>query len=190
MATVVLALHYQNEVLHPAGLIKVGMTEGKKGAVAATAGRLLAWARASALPVISVRIAFRPDYADVIQNCKIFRDVVANRAMAEGSWGAAFHEGLGPVEGELVVKHSRVNAFYGSPLEEMLRVLKADRLIVAGVATNSVVETTVRHAADVGYEVVVVADACSSGVERLHEASLDNMRFVATVTTLDEVIGS
>jgi nicotinamidase-related amidase len=73
MATVVLALHYQNEVLHPAGLIKVGMTEGKKGAVAATAGRLLAWARASALPVISVRIAFRPDYADVIQNCKIFR---------------------------------------------------------------------------------------------------------------------
>jgi nicotinamidase-related amidase len=190
MATVVLALHYQNEVLYPGGMIKVGMTEAAHGPVVMAAGRLLAWARASAIPVVSVRIAFRRDHADVIQNCKIFRDVVAKGAMAEGSWGAAFHEGLGPVDGELVVKHSRVNAFYGSPLEEMLRVLKADRLIVAGVATNSVVETTVRHAADMGYEVVVVADACSSGVERLHEASLDNMRYVATVMTLDILIAS
>ncbi len=84
-------------------------------------------------------------------------------------------------------KHSRVNAFYGSQLEEILRVLKADRLIVAGVSTHSVVETTVRHAADMGYEVAVVSDACSAGRQDLHEASLANMDYVAEVMTMDEL---
>ena len=33
---------------------------------------------------------------ELIQNCRIFRDVVAGKAMIEGSWGAAFLDGLGP----------------------------------------------------------------------------------------------
>ena len=52
--------------------------------------------------------------------------------MVEGSWGAEFYEGLGPLGGETVVKHTRVNAFFGSPLEEILRILDARRLIMAG----------------------------------------------------------
>ncbi len=190
MTTVVLALHYQNEVLHEKGNIKVGVAQGSdsRARVKVKAAELLAGVRAAKIPVVSVRIAFNPDHSDVIQNCKIFRDVVANKSMAEGSWGAEFFDGLGPVAGEFVIKHSRVNAFYGSQLEEVLRVLRADRLIVAGVATNSVVETTVRHAADMGYEVAVVADACSSGRPELHEASLANMAYVAEVITVDDLV--
>jgi nicotinamidase-related amidase len=108
--------------------------------------------------------------------------------MIEGSWGAAFHDGLGPEGDEFVVKHTRVNAFYGSPLEEMLRLLQAERLVMGGVATNSVVETSVRHAADMGYAVVVAADACSSGRPDLHDASLENMRYVADVRTVAEIV--
>jgi nicotinamidase-related amidase len=191
MKTVLIAMHYQNEVLHPHGKIRVGVAaeDANRQAVKDNATRLLAAARNFGIPVISVRIAFRPDHADVIQNCRIFRDLVANKAMIEGSWGAEFHEGLGPVGDELVVKHSRVNAFYGSQLEELLRVLKAERLVMAGIATNSVVETSVRHASDMGYAVVVAADACSSGRAELHEASLENMRYVADVKTVAEILG-
>ena len=191
MTTVLLALHYQNEVLHERGAIKAGSSDhgGARARVKIKAAELLAGARRAQIPVISVRIAFRPDHADVIQNCMIFREVVARKAMAEGSWGAEFHEGLGPEPGEHVVKHTRVNAFYGSPLEEVLRVLGATRLLIAGVATHSVVETTVRHAADMGYEVAVVADACSSGRPELHEASLVAMGPVAEVMTLDQLAG-
>ena len=188
MSTVLIALHYQNEVLHERGNIRVGVSEAGGSRVRAKAAELLAGARARQIPVVSVRIAFRPDHADVIRNCKIFRDVVANKSMAEGSWGADFYEGLGPAPGEHVVKHTRVNAFYGSPLEEVLRVLGATRLIVAGIATNSVVETTVRHAADMGYEVAVVGDACSSGHPELHQASLANMAYVAEVLTVGELV--
>ena len=190
MGTVLIAMHYQNEVLDPRGKIKVGIAaeDPNRSTLRQNAARLLTGARDHGIPVISVRIAFNPGHADVIQNCKIFRDVVANGAMVEGSWGAEFHEGLGPIGDEFIVKHSRVNAFYGSQLEEILHVLKADRLIMAGVATNSVVETTARHAADVGYEVIVASDACSCARLALHEASLENMRYIAEVRTVEQLL--
>ncbi len=187
MTTALLALHYQNEVLHPEGQIKVGVSANspERPALIRTASELLATARAASIPVISVRIAFRPDHADVIQNCRIFRNVVKLGAMVDGSWGAAFADGLGPAPGEFVVKHTRTNAFIGAPLEEILRCLGTRQLVVAGVSTNSVVEATVRHASDVGYEVTVIRDACSAGVSELHEASLRNMDYVAEIATLD-----
>lgn len=190
--TALLALHFQNEVLHPDGLIRVGLARDASGrtALVANMARLLAGARHAAIPAVSVRIAFRSDHADVIQNCRLFRDVVTLGAMVEGSWGADFVEGLGPLPGEHVVKHTRTNAFHGSPLEEVLRCLDARRLIVAGVSTNSVVEATVRHASDAGYEVMVIGDACSAGDDSLHQASLRNMALVAEVLSTDAIIAA
>lgn len=188
--TAFLALHFQNEVIHPDGAIRVGVAQDAPGREGLTANmaRLLAGMRAAGTPVVSVRIAFRPDHADVVRNCRIFRDVVRLGAMVDGSWGADFVEGLGPLPGEHVVKHTRTNAFFGSQLEEVLRCLDARRLVVAGVSTNSVVEATVRHASDAGYEVVVVSDACSAGDPELHRASLRNMELVAEVTTTERVL--
>lgn len=189
--TALLALHYQNEVLHPEGRIKVGMAEksDNREHLKERAAALLAFARRSGIPVISVRIAFQPGHADVIQNCTIFRNVVKNGAMVDGSWGAEFHEGLGPLPGEAVVKHIRVNAFHGSDLEDVVQALGADHLIIAGIATNSVVSTTVAHAADAGYFVTVAEDACSSGNPDLHRACMENMKLIADVLTVDEIIG-
>ena len=188
--TVCLAMHYQNEVLHGQGKIKVGVAEhdSRRQGVVDAAGKLLGGMRAHAVPVVSVRIAFRPDHRDVIQNCPIFRAVAASGAMAEGSWGAEFHEGLGPLPDEFVVKHSRVNGFYGSTLEQVLHQLGARRLVVAGIATNSTVEHTVRHASDMGFEVIVAQDACSAGDPRLHQASLDNMALVAEISTVAQAL--
>lgn len=191
--TVLLALHYQNEVLHRDGKIRVGMAENSAGrdAVLEAASRLLAGARAAGLPVVFVRIAFRPDYSDVVRNCPVFRNVVKLGAMPEGSWGAEFYEGLGPRAGreaEYVVSHNRVNAFYGSTLGAVLEKLGAGRLVLAGVATHSVVEHTARHAADMGYEVSVAADACSSGDLELHKHSLRSMALIADVVDVDTVL--
>lgn len=188
--TALLALHYQNEVLHPEGRIKVGIAEksDNRERVKERAATLLAFARGAGIPVISVRIAFQPGHTDVIQNCTIFRNVVKTGAMVDETWGAEFHEGLGPLPGETVVKHTRVNAFYGSQLEDILQALNADHLIVAGIATNSVVSTTVAHAADAGYQVIVAEDACSSANPDLHRACMENMKLIADVLTVADII--
>lgn len=189
----VLALHYQNDVLHPDGKIRVGLDadSGARQRLLDNAAALLDGARARALPIVHVRIAFRPDYADLLPNCAIFRNVATIGAVPEGQWGSAFYEGLQPLAGsprEFVVKHTRISAFYGTPLEETLRVIGARRLVVAGVATHSVVEGTVRHAADIGFEVMVAEDACASADEAMHRASLASMRLIAQTGSVAEAV--
>lgn len=189
-----IALHYQNDVLHPDGKIRVGMSADSpvRTSVIAAAQALLHGARQREWPIVHVRIAFRPDFGDLIPNAPIFRNVAAAGAVVEGSWGAAFFDGLGPDRGrrrEFVVEHRRINAFYGSALEEMLRIVGAQRLVVAGVATHSVVESTVRHAVDMGYHVTVAADACASAQVAEHAASLHSMGLIARIAT-DEAVFS
>ena len=189
--SVLLALHYQNDVIHAEGKIGVGLAKdgsGRREALIGAAGRLLAGARANNVPVISVRIAFRRDHADVVQNCRIFRDVAKVGAVADGSWGAAFHEGLEPLPGEIVVDHKRVNAFFGSALEPILFRCGVSRLVIAGVATHSTVEHTARHASDMGYAVTVAEDACSAAAPETHAAALASIALIGEIATVDDVI--
>ena len=182
MATVVVALHYQNDVVHPDG--RLGAARGNPGLVA-NAGRLLAGARAAGVPVVSVRIAFPASGPRA--NAPIF--AAAAGAVVDGTWGAEFLDELAPATGEQVVAHPRVNAFYDSDLASVLDGLGADRLVVAGVATHSSVEHTARHATDMGYEVVVASDACASADPELHAAALRVLEpHVARVTTVEEVL--
>jgi len=189
---VVVALHLQNDVLHPEGRIRVGFDarDPARAALIEAAGRLLQAARERAWPIVHARIAFREDYADLARNMPIMRRTEQSGAVREGQWGAEFFEGLGPRAGpgEFVVTHKRVSAFAGSELEPLLRLLHGQHLIVAGVATHSAVEGTVRDAADRGFAVTVAADACAAADRAAHAASLASMRLIAEVQDLDEVL--
>ncbi|WP_338311054.1 cysteine hydrolase family protein [Bradyrhizobium sp. TM239] len=185
-----MALHYQNDILHPDGRIRLGFgqdAENRKGVMDA-AKRLLLGARAASLPIVHVRTA-RPRAAGTFsENAPIFRNVVAAGAVVEGEWGSEFFEGLGPISDETVVVHNRVNGFYDSNLEMRLRELGVTRLILSGVATNSCVEHTARHAADMGYEVIVAEDACSASRPEVHEAALFNISLIGSVVTVNNLV--
>jgi nicotinamidase-related amidase len=190
----VLALHYQNEVVHAEGRIRVGLAAGDpmRERVIEAASRLLAGARARGWPIVHVRIAFRPDYADCPRNTPIFRRTVELGAMRDGEWGAEFHEALSPRPGprEFVVTHTRISAFAGTSLEQTLRMLDCERLLVAGVATHSVVEGSVREAADRGFDVWVGADACAAADAQTHAASLASMALIATISDVAGLLSS
>lgn len=186
----VLALHYQNEVLHPDGKIRVGVNdESVRERVLDGAARLLAMAREHQVPLIHVRIAFRPDYADCPRNTPIFRKTVELGAVKEGEWGSEFMVPFQPLanENEFVVTHQRISAFAGTCLENLLRMLDVRHLVVGGVATHSVVEHTVREATDKGYEVAIAADACAAGSAEFHDAALRSLAFIAEVSDVAAV---
>jgi biuret amidohydrolase len=191
--SLLLALHYQNENCHPEGKIKVGVGEREQAGrsdMLAAARRLLHGARSHGVPIVHVRLAVRADYRDVIQNGPLFRQWVELNAWQEGTWGVEFHEGLEPVGDELVVTHIRNNAFFGSPLETLVAKFRPERLICAGVSTAYAVESTVRHASDLGYEVVVAADACSTATRERHESALRAMALIATISDGDAILQS
>lgn len=70
----------------------------------------------------------------------------------------------------------------------MLDSLGARHPICCGVSTAYVVGGTVRQATDIGYDVTVTADACSTATRQQHEASLQAMRVPAEIRTADELL--
>ena len=186
---VVLALHFQNDIAHENGKMGFG-TGAKRANVVEAARRLIEGAREVGAPVVHARVAYRPDHKEVVANCVLFRTVVEKKGLVDGTWGAEFLDGLTPRPDELVVAHRRVNPFYGSALEEAVRKLGAETIVISGVATNYVVDHAARHACDVGYDVVIAADACSTRTPEAHGASLQTLALLATVSTVSEILGA
>ena len=98
----------------------------------------------------------------------------------------AFIEGLEPQPEEVVVVKDVNGALIGTNLELQLRRLSISRLVVVGFFTNMCVETTVRHAGNLGFDTYLVEDACATtnrvgmdGVdydaETVHALSVANM---------------
>lgn len=89
---------------------------------------------------------------------------------------------------DLVIDKTTSDAFIGTGLERTLRNLGVEHLIVGGVLTNECVSSTVRHAADVGFTVTVVTDACAGVEHDLHEAALRTLgRTYARVISFREL---
>ena len=81
-----------------------------------------------------------------------------------------------------------VSAFAASDLEQLLHTNRIGTLLLAGVATNFVVEGTARQACDLGYDTIVVSDCCASMNQEAHDASLNTvLPFLCTISNLDEV---
>jgi ureidoacrylate peracid hydrolase len=101
-----------------------------------------------------------------------------NRRHYEDAAGAldcvAVIDELAPGPDDLVVDKYGYGAFHGTELDERLREAGIRSLVVAGTVTQICVEETAREAFHHGYRTTVVADAVSSYVPDLHDATLKN----------------
>lgn len=79
-----------------------------------------------------------------------------------GTEGAEIHASVAPAEGEAVLVKGEPNGFLGTGLEGVLRDGGVDELVVAGMMSSMCVDATVRAAADLGFGVSVIHDACAA----------------------------
>jgi nicotinamidase-related amidase len=120
-----------------------------EGAVAAgeRAAAALAEFRKRAWPVVHLRhLSVRPGATFFIP----------------GTPGAEIHAGVRPAAGEAVVEKNFPNGFRSTELQLRLEAAGARHLVVAGMMTHMCVDATVRQAADLGYRVTLLADACAT----------------------------
>ena len=80
----------------------------------------------------------------------------------EGTYGCEISERVKPLPTDTVIIKYCPNSFLGTELNDCLRSLGVEKLIVCGMMTHMCVDTTVRAAMDHGYEVTLVADACAT----------------------------
>ena len=159
--------------------------------VIATAKRVLDAARAAGVRVYHVRLAFDPTYGLRTNRLPRFDGYPNNQKMKQGNPEAEFVTDLAPAEGEPVVDKGAVNAFIGTALRDVLAAEGVQHVILGGIATHLVVESTARHASDCGLQVSIVEDMCAAPDPAVHEFAFANtLPLFGTVTTADEVIGS
>jgi gluconolactonase len=155
---------------------------------------LAAACRAAGVPVIHVWYIVEQGAAGLKQNAPLFQGVKEANALVRGTWGAAPAEGLEPQDGDHVVEKMRMNGFYDTQLDILLRGLGADTIIVSGAWTNMSIEHTARHGADAGYEVVVPSDGTSTTGDEWQDAALNyamtNVAKVATCAEIKSALGS
>jgi nicotinamidase-related amidase len=150
-----------------------GLGESAKPALG-NAQTLIAGARAANIPVIFVVVGFRPGYPEVSSRNPALATLTKS-ARFLGAAGADIAEAVRPEPDDILVVKHRVSAFHGSDLDVILRARSVETLILMGFITSGVVLSTVRHAADADYRLLVVKDACADRDDEVHRVLVEKV---------------
>ena len=82
---------------------------------------------------------------------------------------------VGPIDDELIVSKSSSGVFATTNFDRLLRNMGIETLIFTGTATGGCVESAVRDAVDMGYDVIVVDDACADSTRASHALAVSRM---------------
>lgn len=77
----------------------------------------------------------------------------------------------------VVEKKNTYSAFHGTGMEEILREMEIEEVIITGVMTNLCCETSARDAFVRGFRVFVSTDSTATSNTELHESTLKNMAY-------------
>lgn len=107
-----------------------------------------------------------------------------------GSWGEQLVDGLEPREGEIRLRKHRFSAFIDTGLEVILRRRGVRSIVIAGVVTNTCVESSTRDAVMLDFYVTVASDAVGvrDTLETLHDNALSEIALDFALTVPSERI--
>lgn len=147
--------------------------------------RLLEACRAAGIEPIYPRIA------SLVKDCRevSLEHKRINLMAPAGSRESEILDEIKPLPNELVISKGASGVFNSTAIDQLLRNLGIDTLIMTGVVTNYCVETAVRDAGDRGYNVILVSDACAAMSEEHQRLALEILNGVyCVVRSTDEVI--
>ncbi|MEO7403706.1 MAG: isochorismatase family cysteine hydrolase [Burkholderiales bacterium] len=113
-------------------------------------------------------------------------------SLSPGHRGFELYAELDVKPGDLVVEKRRFSAFTpgSSDLDQRMRGLGVDTVVITGTLTNNCCESTARDAMMLNYKVVFVSDGTATRTDEEHNATLANVaRIVGEVATTEQVLG-
>lgn len=149
--------------------------------------RLLESARMNKIQIIFTYLeALTDDCRDVSLDYKLSGDL---SNLPGPSNPAKFLPGIAPIAGEdICLPKTSCSVFQSTKLEYILRNLQVEQLLVVGQLTDQCVESAVRDAADLGFFVTVVDDACAANSADCHEKGMHGMKGFSRRLTTDQVL--
>ena len=163
--TALVLIEYQNDFTSEGGKLH----DAVKGVMASTGmlqntAALVEQARAKGVTVIWVPISFAPDYRELSpEPYGILKGVFDGKTFQKGSWGAEIVDVLKPHVNDIVVEGKRgLCGFATTNLDFILRSRRIRNVALGGFLTNCCVESTMRTAYELGYDVVTLTDCCAT----------------------------
>jgi ureidoacrylate peracid hydrolase len=152
--------------------------------------RVVDGARAAGVPVVRIRVVVPEEARSDVWRRQADPAQRDRETLAPDAPGAAFHPGFEPQPGDLVVTKHRYSAFFGTPLDSLLRQRGVRTVVVGGLTTDVCIGTTARDAFQREYNTVTLADCTAEQTRERHEAGLATLsaRF-GLVCTADDVLG-
>lgn len=93
-----------------------------------------------------------------------------------GTWDAQTIDEIKPTEDDFVVIKRRDGAFQDTELRVWLQSFGINLLVFCGVDTSICVETSIREAFNIGYDIILISDATASGIKSHYQTTLDRVR--------------
>ncbi|TPJ81983.1 cysteine hydrolase [Mesorhizobium sp. B2-5-13] len=96
---------------------------------------------------------------------------------------------LAPRGDEILIPKTSSGVFNSTNIDYILKNLGVAQLVIAGIMTDQCVDMAVRDAADRGYLVTCVSDACAAETEERHRSALAAFGGYCWATDTETVVG-
>lgn len=193
--TALLVMDLQNDVVNPKSEVsqKLGFAKAvEQSGMLPKLKHLIEAFRAAKLPVVHVVVDFSEGKSFQMPTRGKFIEAIKTIGpmLEKDSWGGQIHDDFQPLPGEPVIRKPFFSAFAGTNLHEVLRSRDVSQLVLTGVTTDFVVDSTSWSASDLGYDVIVPRDACACATEQAHEDTLSRLAARADITDVDSIVAA
>ncbi len=160
---------------------------------------LLDFCRANLIPVFFTEAIREPSGIDLLTRVHRLLPVTREERLkvpicVRGTWDAKTIDEIRPEDSDHVVIKRRDSAFQDTELRVWLQSEGINTLIICGVDTSICVETSLRDAFNIGYDVILISDATASGISKHYETTLERVRdyygLVMTVERFFRIVNS
>jgi ureidoacrylate peracid hydrolase len=176
----IVVVDMQNDFASEGGMFALaGIDVSEIRTVVAPTARVLAAARRAGLPIVYLKMGFRPDLSDAgardapnwlkHRRMRVGADTTApdgqpSRILIRDTWNTEIVRDLAPDPADIVLYKSRYSGFHGTDLDAVLRSRSIGTLIFTGCTTSVCVESTLRDAMFRDYTCLLLADCTAEPV--------------------------
>lgn len=157
---------------------------------------LISVCRKSRIPIFYTQAIREPSGIDLLTN--VHRILPKSREerikmkpiCVRGTWDAEIVDEIRPNDSDHVIRKRRDSAFYDTEIGVWLKSVGIDTLIFCGIDTSISVESSLRDAFNLGYDVILMSNATASNIEKHYQSTLENVRgYYGLVMSTEEFSG-
>jgi biuret amidohydrolase len=177
--TALIVIDVQIDFAAPDGAMgRIGLDIPRTEAAIDQIDKLIAAARAAAVPVVFARVVTRPETDSKALRAfmqRLGRDPDRSVAICRAGESGSDYYRVAPESRDLEIEKVLFSSFVGTDLDAQLRARGVDTLMLCGLTTDCCVDCTARDGFHRDFNIFIAADACAAFDVETHEAALSGL---------------